>query len=388
MDGTEGNPGLPPGGSENSVDTAPSSEDDSKMQDIITQVSALMAKLPLAAQQQVFANFSVEHKPSVQVKPPTKLGTNTHTTASGNNNQGEFATTDQPSASGGYLSQAQVVYRDRPHLPNFSGEKGKGEVSYQIWKYDVDSLQKDSSCSKQAILEAIRKSVRGMAADMLLDLGVGASVSQIISEFDMIFGDVKTGEQLNEEFYMAKQEPNENITQWSCRLRGLASRTCEAGALKDDEVKCKLRNKFWSGLHSSEIRNALRYHYHNEEPFESLVKAARLVENEVRPTKAGKKHQAAQQQIQQQSTDSAKLDDILAYVKKIETRVEQLEQQRCIKCYHCGGPHKKPDCPLLQGAPTVQRGQRGHRGRRRGNYSRRGQEDQRKDQQQDHLNQD
>ena len=191
-----------------------------------------------------------------------------------------------------------------------------------------------------------------------------------------------------EEFYMAKQEHNENITQWSCRLRGLASRTCEVGALKAEELQGRLRNKFWSGLHNTEIRNALRHRFDNQESFELLVKAARLVESEQPSTKVKKQGHTVHVQQHQQSAvkESVKLDEILEHIKKLEGRLEGLEQKSRPRCYNCGDPsHKKPQCPLLQPAQTVQRG---YRGRRRGYFSRRsrGDQDQNKNQNQDHLN--
>ena len=273
------------------------------------------------------------------------------------------------------------MYREAPRLPLFSGDKGKGEVTYQMWRYDIRCLQKDKSCPEGPLLEAIRKAVRGMAADILLDLGTEVTVSKVLAEFDLLFGSVRSAEQLIEQFYVARQLRDETVAQWSCRLRNLASKAVDAGAVKSQEVKSMLRSKFWSGLVCPELKNALRHRFDAGEGYERLVRAARVVEEEspkvASDTKSkGKTQQVVQQQVQSTSTDT-KLDKVLQQLQRLEGRMDKLEGQgpppsqtsntrKKGYCYECGeDSHFRNECPQLGRGPTKQQ-THGGRGRGRG----------------------
>lgn len=71
----------------------------------------------------------------------------------------------QPQFSG-YLTEA-------PRLPVFSGSSPRkgAEVTYSHWKFELESIIDSNSWSDTTILQAIRKSLRGMALDTLHNLG-------------------------------------------------------------------------------------------------------------------------------------------------------------------------------------------------------------------------
>ena len=52
-----------------------------------------------------------------------------------------------------------------PKLSIFSGEKVKGEASFEQWSYELQSLRK--TYSESALREGIQRSLRGAAADSL-----------------------------------------------------------------------------------------------------------------------------------------------------------------------------------------------------------------------------
>ena len=52
-----------------------------------------------------------------------------------------------------------------PRLSTFSGESGKGEVSFTQWKLEVKGLIKDPLYSPS--VQSVRRSLRGTAADVL-----------------------------------------------------------------------------------------------------------------------------------------------------------------------------------------------------------------------------
>ena len=83
-----------------------------------------------------------------------------------------------------------------PRIPTFSGDDSKADISYDQWRYEVRCLLTEGSHSEKLILQALRRSVRGTAAAVLLHMGEGATVETILKKFDVIFGNILTTEQL------------------------------------------------------------------------------------------------------------------------------------------------------------------------------------------------
>ena len=64
-----------------------------------------------------------------------------------------------------------------PHL-GFPGDK-KYAISYDLWKYEVICLMKKSK-TKKSTLQAVCRSVRGEIVNVIMRLGVGASIHDIL----------------------------------------------------------------------------------------------------------------------------------------------------------------------------------------------------------------
>lgn len=107
-------------------------------------------------------------------------------------------------------SQSDSNYKAPLRISFFSGEE---KDSYDLWKYEVICLMKESH-SEQSILQAIRRSVKGEAAKVIMRLGVGANVQEILSKLDSIYGNVLEKEDILAEFYSAKQRDEANSWSW------------------------------------------------------------------------------------------------------------------------------------------------------------------------------
>ena len=157
-----------------------------------------------------------------------------------------------------------------PKLPQFSGEGQKGDCEFDVWKYDINCLLHSGVYPQHILLEAIRSSLRGKARSVLLHLGELAGVSDIIAELEAIYGNVATTEKLKEQFYMAKQLPNETVADYSLRLEQLLQ---HSSLQVDFQTKNEmLRNRLWSGLRDRELKNAARFKFETLRGFNSLRK--------------------------------------------------------------------------------------------------------------------
>ena len=216
-------------------------------------------------------------------------------------------------------------------IPLFSGDGGKGEVTYPQWKYEIRCLR-NTGRTMSSILIAIRRSLRGTAAEVLRYLGDRADLDKIMAKFDVTFGDILPPEQLLANFYSAEQDSGQNCTVWGCHLEHILNQLQEKGSFSASASQEMLRSKFWMGLREERIKNATRHRFESGATYEELVKAVRTLELEF-----AKKNPPKQHVQQTTSTDPMmeKLDKLLqemsstrTTLKTLEDRVAGLEQSK------------------------------------------------------------
>ena len=263
-----------------------------------------------------------------------------------------------------------------PQFTMFSGEGQKNEPSYAQWRSEVHSVWRCGIYQYAMVMTTVRRSLRGRAADVLLAMGAVVFVQQLLEKFDVRFGDVCPSDMTLEQFFIARQLPTESVSAWGCRLEDLLSRVTDSRSAV--AARAMLRSRYWSGLYSDKIRNALCHPFDEGADFEALLRQARITEQE--PSGATVQHAATSQ-------NQDKLDAILKQLTELTTRVQTLELKMSMserpptvskqepaalssvsnpgssgiaptpsqqshqfpgRCYACGQPgHKKgsPNCP-------------------------------------------
>ena len=117
-----------------------------------------------------------------------------------------------------------------------------------------------------------------------------------------------------ERFLTVRQLPTESISAWGCRLEDFLSRVTDSRSAA--AARAMLRWRYWSGLYSDKIRNALRHHFDEGADYEALLWQARILEQE--PSTA-----TVQQAVAPWGQD--KLDLILKQLTELITRVQTIE---------------------------------------------------------------
>ena len=175
-----------------------------------------------------------------------------------------------------------------PKLSKFSGvtPPGKAEVSYEQWRYEMICLQENHTDA--VIMEGIRQSVTGKAADMVRFLGVGASVDDVIAKFDFFYGRAASCDTLMQEFYQLQQEEAEAVPQYAIRLESALSniqRLYPQRVTRQDR-DYHLRERLFHGLRRT-LRDSIRYEYKSVgKTYTGLLMAAREAEEEIDETNA------------------------------------------------------------------------------------------------------
>ena len=108
-----------------------------------------------------------------------------------------------------------------PKLSIFSGERVKGESSFEQWSYELQSLRR--TYSESALREGIQRSLRGAAADTVCNIGPEVTLDSIIKKFSIIYGNVKSYDILMGDFYHANQGEEETVTSFATCIEGLLS---------------------------------------------------------------------------------------------------------------------------------------------------------------------
>ena len=145
-----------------------------------------------------------------------------------------------------------------PKLSSFSDEAAKGEVLFDQWSYELQTLRK--SYSELALREETQCSLRGGAADVVCNMGPNVSLDLIIKKFTIIYGNVKSFDLLMRDFYRADQGEDETIPSYATRIEGLLSQIRDKfpDKLPLQEEQRLLKDHLFHGSRKS-IRDSLKY---------------------------------------------------------------------------------------------------------------------------------
>ena len=105
----------------------------------------------------------------------------------------------------------------------------KHENTYEVWRLEVKSLMSRGCYSDIATVQAIWKSLRGLARNVLFTLESSAKAVDILERLENVYGNVASGEAVLQKFYTVHQEEDESVTDWGLRLEQILQRAIEKG---------------------------------------------------------------------------------------------------------------------------------------------------------------
>lgn len=242
-----------------------------------------------------------------------------------------------------------IVTARKPWLMKFSGSE-----DYDVWRHQLLCLMRENHRPAD-VADAIRSSLQGKAAQLLVNLGAEASIDETLRKLDSVFGVVEEKANVLASFYSARQGAVESVADWSCRVEGLFARVrrlTDGGGATDEA----LRQMFWTGLHQ-ELKDASSYYFDHIKSFDELRREIRRIETQhpkvatkpscksaqQTPVDTGTKLEALVQQltseVKNMKQDIAKLhlqgrED--RRFKEREGQQRQRQDSSQIVCYRCG----------------------------------------------------
>ncbi|KAK7502911.1 hypothetical protein BaRGS_00005860 [Batillaria attramentaria] len=238
-----------------------------------------------------------------------------------------------------------------PRLSVFNGSSGRkdAEATYDLWKYEVNSLLQ-AGTRRSDLMDAVRRSLRGEAARVAMRLGTGATLEDLLAKFDSIYGTVQQKESVLAQFYSARQREGEDVATWSCRLEDLLMQAESLGKVEPADRNDKLRTMFWTGL-LPHLRDKSGHKFDAITDFDRLRVEIRRME-QYDPLRETEKKPAVNKMAKSSavSKEDPKGQKLEARIQQLTAEIERLKKQQA-----------EPD------APTSYRDRRGgSRGRGRG----------------------
>ncbi len=140
------------------------------------------------------------------------------------------------------------------------GDGSKGDCSYELWRQEVVSLVASGQLSDLQLMFVIRRSLQGLASDVLMYMGLDSTPQQCLRKFENIFGNVLPIESMLERFWSSYQQDGESVAAWACRLEEMVShvRSWDNNIFPRGS-NAMLKAKFWSGLRDDKVKTRLRH---------------------------------------------------------------------------------------------------------------------------------
>ena len=289
-------------------------------------------------------------------------------------------------------------YMSSPTLPIFSGAAPvpRGEVSFETWVYNLRVLR--GQVPGPMLNDAIRKSLRGEAAQVMVCLGK-IDHKVLVETLTSRYGEAVEPAMAMQEFYTSRQLEGESLATWVAKLEHKMDNLADITLPDELRESAKIR-QFWTGLRDEKLREALRpWKEKARLDFVDFFTQARKVECEMqavgslktstkpktqaqqvttapkegaKPKKQGDSKPLVQGKSKQsescvESKSTKELQDRISRLEKLleEALKQSPKQSNNVQCYLCAQwGHRAFNCPFRS---QVARGRGASRGRGRGN---------------------
>ena len=147
------------------------------------------------------------------------------------------------------------------------------------WKHEVKGLM--TIYSNRAVIQAIKRSLKSPAEDVVWCLGQTVSYEEIMKALEMWYDDVAEGEVLLSELFSTTRGEKESLTEFGSRLEPILYQLSKLHDSRyeggDPEI---LKINFFRGLQDDRLREALRPIKDELTSFNQILKEARRLESD------------------------------------------------------------------------------------------------------------
>ena len=169
-----------------------------------------------------------------------------------------------------------------PKLSTYSGTEtpGKGEVTFEAWRYEVKSLC--ASHEESVVKEAMIRSLREPAATVLRGLPTNATIKEILRCMEQRCDPTVDAHVMLKEFNNMNQGSKESAAAYITRLEAALHRICmkHPNEIRDNKAQVMLKRGCYQGLKDG-LKESLRYLYDNpDRTYKDLVEKVIHIDGE------------------------------------------------------------------------------------------------------------
>ena len=209
-----------------------------------------------------------------------------------------------------------------PKIGSFGGET-KGDVTWECFKYEVESLVEDGEYRPEQILHGIRKAVKGEVAEIVRRLGTRVTIQQILDKLDSTYGNIETRETIMRKLYNCTQQPLETVTSFASRLEDHFDKAVLLGGIsKTDDAT--LKGVLYQGLRK-ELKHLATYKCETINDYDRFKIELRKIEAEMKDEVEEKKKPCKPAVPTQEKNE---MSEMLSLMKQMNERIQKLEEQK------------------------------------------------------------
>jgi len=213
-----------------------------------------------------------------------------------------------------------------PKISSFYGEDGKGDVTWETFKYEVQGLLHQSGFTNDQILLGLRRSLKGEASDRVRRLGSEATVDEIMAQLENDYGTLESPESMMQKLYTCKQAADESVQKFATRLEDCFDKVVSLGGMKRDE-KGKLKDLLHNGLRQN-LKHLTLYQRDKCTTYEEFKKEVRRVESQMKDEVASPKHGTCKAAVPAKKTEVEELQEVKQMLIDLTKRMDKAEQSK------------------------------------------------------------
>lgn len=211
-----------------------------------------------------------------------------------------------------------------PKLSNFYGEENKGDVTYEAFKFEVQSLLSEKVFTEAQVLLGMRRALRGTASDIVRRLGTGVTVAEILKKLDSTYGNIESQETVMKKFYSCTQE-TDSINTYAAKLEELYSQAIDLGAINRREEL--LKQVLYQGLRI-DLKHIAQYKFATIPDYDAFKIELRKMEAEMKTDVKTKTCHTAQKMDKEENTEMKELRSML---QQLNEKFDNLQKEKDMK---------------------------------------------------------
>ena len=213
-----------------------------------------------------------------------------------------------------------------PKLSTFYGEEGKGEVTWDTFRYEVQSILTDKAFTDEQILLGVRRALKGSASDKVRRLGPGVTIKQVLEKLESAYGMVESRESIMKKFYTCEQKSRESVEMFASRLEELFDKAVELKGFKRTDTEI-LKQVLHSGLRK-ELKHMSVYQCDKIAEYDEFKKELRKIESDTKDEVSSEEKKGCKATVNIDKKESSELSEVKRLLKGLNDRIDGIEKEK------------------------------------------------------------